>query len=48
LNFYCALAVLNKWSTDESGLSTTWRKWIAPILSRKTRRYYKKLMLQYL
>ncbi|MGZ9164172.1 MAG: phosphotransferase [Anaerolineales bacterium] len=48
LNFYCALAVLNKWSTDESSLSNNWRKLIFPILSRITRRYYSKLVLQYL
>ena len=48
LNFYCALAILNKWSTDEAGLSNSWRKVISPILSRMTRRYYAKLVSQYL
>lgn len=48
LNFYCILAILNKWSTDEAGLSNSRRKMISPILSRITRRYYAKLVLQYL
>lgn len=48
LNFYCALAILNKWSTDESSLSSNWRKLISPILSRITRRYYAKLVWHYL
>jgi len=48
LNFYCVLAILNKWSTDEASLSDSWRKLISPILSRITRRYYVKLVLQYL
>jgi hypothetical protein len=48
LNFYCVLAILNKWSTDEEGLSNGWRKVISPILSRIIRRYYTKLVLQYL
>ena len=48
LNFYCALAILNKWSTDESNLSDNWRKLISPLLSRITRHYYAKLILQYL
>lgn len=48
LNFYCALAILNKWSTDEADLSNSWRKVISPVLSRMTRRYYAKLVLQYL
>lgn len=48
LNFYCALAILNKWSTDESNLSDNWRKLISPISSHITRHYYAKLILQYL
>ena len=48
LNFYCVLAILNKWSTDEASSSDSWRKLISPILSRITRRYYGKLVLQYL
>jgi thiamine kinase-like enzyme len=48
LNFYCALAILNKWSTDESSLSNNPQKLISPILSRITRHYYAKLVVQYL
>jgi len=48
LNFYCVLAILNKWSTDEAGFFNGWRKVISPILSRMTRRYYAKLVLRYL
>lgn len=48
LNFYCVLAILNKWSTDEEGLSNSCRKVMSPILSRIIRRYYAKLVLQYL
>jgi hypothetical protein len=48
LNFYCALAILNKWSTDESSLSNNGRKLISPLLSRMTRRYYAKLVWHYL
>jgi tRNA A-37 threonylcarbamoyl transferase component Bud32 len=48
LNFYCALAILNKWSTDETGFSNSWRRVISPLLSRMTRQYYAKLVLQYL
>jgi len=47
LNFYCALAILNKWSTDEAGFSKGWRRVISPILSQITRRYYAKLVLRY-
>ena len=48
LNFYCVLAILNKWSTDEAVFSNRWRKMVSPILSRITRRYYAKLVLRYL
>jgi thiamine kinase-like enzyme len=47
LNFYCALAILNKWSTDEAGFSKGLRRVLSPILSKITRRYYAKLVLRY-
>ena len=47
LDFYCTLAILNKWSADEADFSSGWRKIVSPILSRMTRRYYAKLLLQF-
>jgi len=47
LDFYCALAVLNKWSADEAEIANGWRKKLSPIFSRVTRRYYAKLLAQY-
>lgn len=48
LNFYCALAVLNKWSADEAEAYGGWRKKLHFILSGATRRYYADLLTQYL
>ncbi len=48
LNFYCALAVLNKWSADEVGTYSGWRRKLHFMLSRATRRYYANLLTQYL
>ena len=48
LDFYCALAVLNKWSADEAEVYHGWRKQVYSPLSASTRRYYAKLLEQYL
>jgi len=48
LDFYCALAVLNKWSADEAEIANGWRKKLSSIFSRVTRRYYAKLLTRYL
>ena len=48
LDFYCALAVLNKWSADEAEISNGWRRGLFPVFSRVARRHYAGLLPQYL
>ena len=48
LDFYCALAVLNKWSADEGGNYKGWKKQLFSVLRGSIRRYYTKLLTEYL
>ena len=48
LGFYCALAVLNKWSADEGENYRGWKKRLYSILLRSMRRYYTNLLKEYL
>ena len=48
LDFYCALAVLNKWSADEGGDYKGWKKKLYSVLLRPMRHYYTKLLTEYL
>ncbi len=48
LHFYCALAILNKWSADEKEFSNSRQTIPTLLFSRVTRRYYVELLLRYL
>ena len=48
LDFYCALAVLNKWSADEGGNYRGWKKQLFSVLRGSMRHYYTKLLTEYL
>ena len=48
LDFYCALAVLNKWSADEGENYSGWKKILYSFFLRPMRRYYKNLLTEYL
>ncbi len=48
LDFYCALAVLNKWSADEGEIYSGWKKKLYSVLLRSMRRYYTNLLTEYL
>jgi len=48
LDFYCALAVINKWSADEAEMTAAWRKKPYPLSRQTTRGYYARLLSQYL
>jgi serine/threonine protein kinase len=48
LDFYCALAVLNKWSADEGGNYRGWKQQLFSVLRRLIRHYYTKLLTEYL
>ena len=48
LDFYCALAVLNKWSADEGGDYRGWKKQLFSALRGSMRRYYTKLLTEYI
>jgi hypothetical protein len=48
LEFYCALAVLNKWSADEGESYRSWKKKLYSAFVRSMRRYYTNLLTEYL
>ena len=48
LDFYCLLAILNKWSADEGGSYSGWKKKLYSVLLQSMRRYYTNLLTQYL
>lgn len=48
LDFYCALAVLNKWSADEGEIYGGWKKKLYSALLGPMRRYYTNLLTEYL
>jgi hypothetical protein len=48
LDFFSALAVLNKWSEGLTRLSRGKRKELSPLLSLMTERYFSRLLSQYL
>ena len=48
LDFYCLLAILNKWSADEGAVYRGWKKRLYSLFVQPTRRYYTNLLTEYL
>ena len=48
LNFYCALAIINKWRADEAEMAAGWRRNLLPFETRLFRSYYSELLSQYI